>query len=342
MRQSVLCLLAVSWALGCSLTVRNPQACLFDGPPVCPAGTACDPMLNQCMPTVDGGPSPSDLQCSGYFCSDTPAILASSKLVSVWGTSPSDIWAIMFPNAIYHWDGQSWNMSKGPSGPALHGLAGLSATNIWAVGDNGTVYRWDGVNWTLQAPPSSTNLFGVWVQSASQVWVAGYLGLIYQGDGVTWTPSLNDSTYGNFLGLSGVDAQNIFAVSNQGRIARWNGASWSMTSVTGSTLLSVSAQAANNVWTVGVSSLAFYFDGTGWTQKKAATGSTPGLNSVWTVDADTAWAVGDGGAIFKWYRGAWSLQPSPTASDLNSVWSGPGQQTWIVGNNGTVLHQEAP
>ncbi len=342
MRQSVLCLLTVSWALGCSLTVRNPQACLFDGPPVCAAGTSCDPMLNQCVPTTDGGPSPTDLQCSGYFCSDSPASLASGTLLEVWGTSPSDIWAILYPNVIVHWDGQSWMQSKPGGGSALHGISGLSAQNIWAVGDGGTVYRWDGVSWAQQAAPSAANLYGVWVESAGQVWVAGFAGQIYQGDGTTWKPSLNDSNYGNFLSLSGVDAQNIWAVSNQGKIATWNGAAWSMTSVSAGSLFSVSARAANNVWTVGVSSLAFYFDGTGWTQKQAATVSTPGLNSVWTVDADTAWAVGDGGAIFKWYRGAWSLQPSPTASDLNSVWSGPGQQTWIVGNNGTVLHQEAP
>ena len=265
MRYRVFCLLTVSWALGCSLTVRNPQACLFEGPPVCREGFSCDPMLNQCVPNTDGGAGASDLQCSGYFCNDSPAILAASQVERIWGTSASDIWAIQYPNSIFHWDGQSWSQSKAASGPALHGLTGLNATNIWAVGDNGTVYRGDGVNWTLQAAPSATSLYGVWVQSAGQVWVAGYLGLIYKGDGDIWAQSLSDSTYGNFLALSGVDAQNIFAVSNVGRIATWNGAMWSMTSVTTATLLSVSAQAANNVWAVGVSSRAYRFDGTTWT-----------------------------------------------------------------------------
>ncbi|HRI50502.1 MAG TPA: hypothetical protein PLW65_10005 [Pseudomonadota bacterium] len=342
MRQSVLCLLTASWLLGCSLTVRNPRACLFEGPSVCPAGTSCDPLLNECVPSTDGGTSPTDLQCSGYFCNDSPSSLAASQLFGVWGTSPSDIWAISYPNSIVHWDGQSWHTSKAASGPALYTIAGLGANNIWVVGDNGTVYRWDGASWTQQAVPSTTNFYGIWVENASQVWVAGNQGLIYRGDGVNWNLSLMDGTYGNFLSLSGVDPQHIWAVSNMGRIAAWNGVAWSMTVVGGGSLRAVSAQAPDNVWTVGVGSLAFRFDGTSWKSQPAGTVSTPVLNSVWTVDADTAWAVGDGGSIFKWYRSAWNLQTSPTASDLNGVWSAPGQQTWIVGNNGTVLHQAEP
>lgn len=341
MRQSVLCLLTASWLFGCSLTTRNPRACLFEGPPVCAAGTSCDPLLNECVASVDGGTSPTDLQCSGYFCNDSPSSLASSALMGVWGTGPSDIWALQYPNAIVHWDGQSWLTSKGPSGPALHGIAGLNANNIWAVGDSGTVYRWDGASWTQQAVPSTVSLFGIWVESASQVWIAGFQGLIYQGDGVNWNLSLSDPSYGNFLSLSGVDKLHIWAVSNQGNIATWNGAAWSMTNVGGTSLRSVSGQAADNVWAVGLNSVAFRFDGLTWKSQPAGTASTPALNSVWTVDANTAWAVGDGGSIFKWSGSTWDLQPSPTASDLNGVWSG-GQQTWIVGNNGTVLRQAVP
>ncbi len=350
MRESVLGLLFLLGA-GCSLTVRNPSACLFAGESVCPSGMTCDAQRNQCVPdpgsdggvTTDGSPAPNDLGCLGSFCNASPPALATTQLLSIWGTSDSNLWAIVFPNQIYHWDGLRWALSLASGGPALYCISGLGANNLWVVGDQGTVFLGDGTIWKLQTAPTTQALYGVYVDKPGNVWVAGNQGQIYVGDGINWTASLNDPTYGNFLSLSGVDATHIWGVTHKGNVAAWDGSVWTQTSLNTASVLSISAQAAKNVWAAGTGSLVYRFDGTTWSQPmKLGTVNFPALNSIRAVDADTVYAVGDSGSIFKGYLGAWSQQPSPTTNTLRGIWTAPGQKTWVVGDNGTVLQQAAP
>lgn len=351
MRKSALALLAVLGAIGCSLTVRNPNACLFAGESVCPSGMTCDALRNQCVPAADsdggvltdGGSPATDLQCVGYFCSDSPSPLMAQDLLALWGTSDSNLWAIVYPNLIFHWDGKSWAKSLAAGGPSLYEISGLNANNIWVVGDQGTVYKGDGTTWKLQVAPTVQALYGVYVEKTGNVWVAGNQGQIYVGDGTNWTASLNNPGYGNFLSLAGVDGAHIWGVSHIGNVATWDGSTWTQTNIDSASVLAISAQASNNVWAVGTGTRVYHFDGSAWSQPlPIGMTNLPKLNSVLAVDADTVWTVGDRGAIFKLSGGVWSQQPSPSPNNLRGVWTAVSQKTWIVGEGGVVLQQAAP
>jgi hypothetical protein len=61
------------------------------------------------------------------------------------------------------------------------------------------------------------------------------------------------------------------------------------------------------------------------------------LHSVWAVDADNVFAVGDGGTILHRINSAWSVMASGVTSNLRGVWAASASDVWAVGMGGTVL-----
>jgi photosystem II stability/assembly factor-like uncharacterized protein len=63
------------------------------------------------------------------------------------------------------------------------------------------------------------------------------------------------------------------------------------------------------------------------------------FNAISFGGPKTAWAVGNGGAMYRSNGGArlWREQPHLTASNLNDVYFADSSKGWIVGDNGTIL-----
>jgi hypothetical protein len=76
------------------------------------------------------------------------------KSIKQWPTSPSlplngvalvsqsDAWAVGADGAIYHWDGEEWRSTAGPTLQTLRAVAMVSATDGWAVGDGGVILHY--------------------------------------------------------------------------------------------------------------------------------------------------------------------------------------------------------
>jgi photosystem II stability/assembly factor-like uncharacterized protein len=64
------------------------------------------------------------------------------------------------------------------------------------------------------------------------------------------------------------------------------------------------------------------------------------LNGVWMIDANTGWAVGNGGRIVKTTNGgaAWTPQTSGTANNLTDVKFTSSNNGYACGDNGTVVY----
>jgi photosystem II stability/assembly factor-like uncharacterized protein len=67
-------------------------------------------------------------------------------------------------------------------------------------------------------------------------------------------------------------------------------------------------------------------------------GISPALNSIFYVDDQNGWAVGDNGTILRFTNGSWSSFPSGTVRNLKSVWFTDNNNGWAVGANGTILY----
>ena len=111
-------------------------------------------------------------------------------------------------------------------------------------------------------------------------------------DGWCWRSPLPQ---GNYLpSIWGSDANNIWAVSDNGVVIKWDGIAWTPQSTpTTKNLLAVWGTDSKNVWAVGLSGTILKWDGKVWTAQLS--GTTVSLSGVWGTDANNVWAVGDGG-----------------------------------------------
>jgi hypothetical protein len=234
----------------------------------------------------------------------------------------------------------------GASGKLL-GVSALSSHDVWAVGEQITrniagdqeifttlIEHWNGTQWSIITSPSGV-------------------------DG------------GVLSSVAAISGNNAYAVGNTGStgpgegdlIEHWDGTSWSIVrsstarvgSYTSSGLVSVSADAANDVWAVGfnkqrVGPEVLHFDGQSWntvpTPTKTITIDYHGIRLTETIGGsfsavaalapNDVWAVGSGqsfqapfaaGAFIEHWDGAqWSFVPSPSPPSSN-----PGGSAFLTG-----------
>lgn len=68
-------------------------------------------------------------------------IKATTLLYGVWGSSPSDVWAVGLGGEIFHWNGSEWLRNESGTTERLRGIWGSGASDLWAVGASGTILR---------------------------------------------------------------------------------------------------------------------------------------------------------------------------------------------------------
>ena len=88
---------------------------------------------------------------------------AGSIIYGIWGSSPSDIFAVGSDAAgkgmIRHYDGNSWQLMNIPVTANIYGIWGTSASDVYAVGGDDIILHYDGDTWTTMNIPTSNPLF---------------------------------------------------------------------------------------------------------------------------------------------------------------------------------------
>ncbi|MGE0867283.1 MAG: hypothetical protein AB7P03_01885 [Kofleriaceae bacterium] len=69
-------------------------------------------------------------------------------------------------------------------------------------------------------------------------------------------------------------------------------------------------------------------------------GTTSRLRSVWVIDANNVFAVGDNGTILRRSSNQWSAMASGTTENLRGVWGPSVDDLWAVGQGGTILRYD--
>ncbi len=264
-------------------------------------------------------------------------------LRGIWGTSPTDVWAVGYHGKILHYNGTAWSsVSSGTTEP-LVSVWGTSASNVWAVGGyNGTIIRYNGTTWSSALERGLPGIFfGVWGGSASDVWTVGSIDSVLHYNGTTWSNSAHATP--TIYGIWGNSASDVWAVgyssSVGGTIIHYNGTTWSSfpsgptSGLSG--LSGIWGSSASDVWTTGDVGTILHYNGTSWSSVQSPT-SQP-LPSVWGSSASDVWAVGYGGAIVHFDGTAWSNVPSGTTQTLFAVWGSSPSDIWAVGTGG-LLH----
>lgn len=122
-----------------------------------------------------------------------------------------------------------------------------------------------------------------------------------------------------------------------GAILRYDGDIWTL--VTGgraTSLQSVEALAADDIWSVGQHGTLLHWGGAAWEQVDTPTHAH--LYSLGMVTPVDGWAVGYGGAIIRWDGSQWIPFTSPTGQCLRAVAMDSAIDGWIVGEHGVILH----
>lgn len=180
--------------------------------------------------------------------------------------------------------------------------------------------------WCSYARPLITNnLKGIWGSAADNIWAVGEGGIILHWDGASWDRQ-SSGVMDSLEGLGGLDASHVWAVagsinpksggpSNSG-ILKWNGSSWNPEPDANSQGLAKSQ---------------------GFHAVQGVASTTAG------VDAKTAWAVGDCGALWQWNGTGWynwKILVGFGCSDsyrFDSVWGADPNNIWLVGGAGTIM-----
>jgi hypothetical protein len=176
---------------------------------------------------------------------DTPT---QTQLTSVWGTSPSDVWACGFEGVVIHWDGVQWSDRSPPDGLFTTVDAGVPAADagqpvrrnlwgIWAagsndvtevafvVGDRGTVFAWQTDAWIRVDSGAEEDLADVWGASAARVFAVGDFGTILEGS-VAGFAKMQTGVSTPLRGVWGRGGSDVFVVGVNGTILRFDGSRW--------------------------------------------------------------------------------------------------------------------
>ena len=161
-----------------------------------------------------------------------------------------DVWAVGYEGAALRLEGGSWVRHPSPTESMLWGAWGAGEDEVWAVGGDGVkdeplLLRWGGEGWESVVLPAldegSHGLFKVWGSAADDVMIVGDRGVTLRYDGALWS-ALDTGSIVDLISVWGPGDGTMLSVGGRanGRLARWDGATWS-----GETL---SIPGLNGVW----------------------------------------------------------------------------------------------
>ncbi len=143
----------------------------------------------------------------------------------------------------------------------------------------------------------------------------------------------------NLLAVAGVQADNLWAVGDKGRIMRGNGRRWwSVDTGVRDYLSGVWVATNGEVFATGYNGRALHWDGKHWQDQP--TGVSNDFNGVWGSAPDDVYTVGDRGVIFHFDGRCWKRQESPTDNLFFAVWGSGPKDVWAVGGRSNVAHYD--
>jgi hypothetical protein len=278
---------------------------------------------------TDGPVDACDFSTEPRFDAAPPIPLAADPTLpnffDVWGSSPTDIWAVGSAGLVMHWDGTSWKEVETPAVGDLLSVSGSSWDNVFAVGLGGAILHYDGTSWTQQQMP-----FG--------------------DGGVPMSADLHavsSGTPGSAKAV-GVDALLIETFDS--------GATWTLVRVPTQETLNGVWMAPGSGAAVAVGNLGtiLEYDGSTTWARRRISGLTAHLKGVWGFDMANVFALGLNGSVVTNQGGTWAkldyttttVQPRDLECQqvkaawpsvyLRDAWGGGGRLI-LVGWNGTII-----
>lgn len=272
-------------------------------------------------------------------------------LMSVWGSSASDVWAVGGdPDgtgpAVLHWDGAGWTRlstaGAGADTGDLWWVFGFAGGPVYMGGSSGRILRWQDGAFTRLTTPTTDSVFGIWGSSPTDVWAVGGAeggasgGFAWKLDGDAFVPAAGFpagvAERGACWKVSGSGPDDVWIVGTDGLAIRWNGLAFDELDLdTGESLFTVT-QAGGQFAAAGGfgTGLLLELEDGAWTN--VAPSGIPGLIGVARSADGGGLAVGTFGTVLERRGGAWREIDGPATEEaLHAVWIDPDGGAWIVG-----------
>ncbi len=188
-------------------------------------------------------------------------------LLSVWGSSPSDVWTGGHAGTLFHSDGATWSRVTVDPRLDVKSISGMASNDIYLLGThvnddvnyylNYTVlYHYDGAKWRIIDSMSvASSQFGTRFGEAKLGYIGGTL-------------------YSVGYGIYAMHSDGWQKVLNTDYAIQW-----------------LYASSQSTAFAVGQGSLIYYFDGQSWEQLTNVVGSGHSLRGAWATATD-AFIVG--------------------------------------------------
>ncbi len=298
-----------------------------------------------------------------------------TQFEAMQGTSASNIIAVGSGGVIARWDGTAWTKMTSPTANNLFSVYMDSPTTAFAVGATGTVIRLNGSTWTALNSGSTRTLYGVWANAGSAM-IVGTVGEVLRYDGTTFM-RMDVSLTETLFNIGGSSINTLVAVGSSGTVLRFDGTAWTLVNSNGITgnvwaavpsagarvylatddglfvldgqsiapaltpyaprMYAASVDAGGILWTGGQRAVVQRGTPSASTASFETINLAPDLLDVWTTAANSAWAVGEFGFIYRWNGTSWTRQTAPTTATLVSVWAASATDAFAGGDNGVML-----
>jgi trimeric autotransporter adhesin len=227
----------------------------------------------------------------------------------------------------------TWSRITAPAGTAALNAVAFAQGTWWIAGDNGTLLRMVDTTFTRLETNTVEHLRGVTAQSSTSGAAVGDFGTILQVAGSLVTAAASNTTADLLRVVAGATSGQLIAVGD-GIALQLELTGWRRLSPPYATrLLAAYTDATGSTFVTGQRGLVMELRSGSWTTRNVA----PDLLDVWTVDATTAWAVGELGFIYRGSGTSWTRQTAPTTQRLNGVWAANTTVAFAVGDSGTIL-----
>lgn len=296
-------------------------------------------------------------------------------LLSVWGTSPSDVWAVGTDASdgkgptVLHFDGAAWTQLETGEVGDLWWVFGFDAGPVYLGGAGGMILRYEDGAFTRMTTPGRGVVFGLWGAAPNDMWAVGGEAGGAQGAfawrlaGDTWSAAPEFPTElaatSSLWKVYGQGSDDVWMVGTGGRTLHWDG----------TTLDASFTGIAESLFTVHASSERFATVGgfgTGLLLERstgadassawvdASPEGAPSLIGVCLTEPDGGYAVGEFGYVASRRSSGWQTETTGFELELgirslHSVWVDPSGGVWTVGGqirvpplvDGVMLHRGA-
>ncbi len=277
-------------------------------------------------------------------------------LLSVWGTSASDVWAVGADAndgtgpMVLHFDGSAWE--RVPSGHTgdLWWVFGFEAGPIFMGGEGGAILRYENGTFTAMTTPGTNTVFGIWGTTPEEMWAVGGAsdatgGFAWRRNGDQWVdePTLPADVpiRAALWKVYGRSASDVWLVGSNGVSLHWNGSELSegQTGV-GSSLFTVSANEGRFTAVGGLANgIIVELDEAGTWQNVTPTSTVPSLSGVVLGEGDVGFACGMYGSVYERDANGWREEETQLSllENLHAVWLDPDGGVWAVGGQTLVF-----